>query len=283
MLLLFPMPMAQFSPRPHRLENIKTFPLFIAHVEKAKNMVEQLDSSTIGASVPISYYDTNMGSYRVKAYAIVLYNMGSLAVDDGRTLSLFIQTLAISLILGFVLFFLIYKLMEFPIIALNNQLDTALKEKHSSTELNFRFPALQKLITNINSLLSRSLGDEPQMSQFHNRDLEAENIIQLIGYPAMAFNSQELIIDVNEAFEVLSEQQSFNLKNQNIEALPDQALQLNLKDLLERAQEQPSITATNNLNISGEDYQIHCQAICGNGTEIDYYLVSLIPIYEEEG
>ncbi len=250
---------------------------------ESKELVEQLNSSTIGASVPISYYDANMGSYRIKAHAIVLYNMGTLAVDDGRALSLFVQTLFIALIFGAVLFFFIYKLMEFPILALNQKLDTALKEGQDSTEVDFKLPVLQKLITNINSLLSRSLNDEPNDFQFSNRDAEAENIIQLIGYPAIAFSSQNTIIAVNESFESITEQQAFQLQNKSIEALPDQALQLNLKDLLERSEEQPSLIVTNNLNISGEEYQIHCQSICGTGQNIDYYLMSLVPIYNDDG
>lgn len=99
--------------------------------------VQQIDSSTIGAIVPIDFYNAETGTQGITAHAVVIYDMGALAFDDGRTLSLFIQTLFIALLIGAVLFFFLYKIVERPIIALNEQLNIALKDSvHSCLSLN---------------------------------------------------------------------------------------------------------------------------------------------------
>ena len=261
----------------------KNLPFINIARRENKELVEQLDSSTIGASVPVSYFDTSLGTYRIKAYAIILYDMGSLAVDQGQALSLFIQTLLIALIFGAILFFLIYKLIEFPILGLNHQVDRALKLGDDSVQVDYKFPALQKLITNVNSLLSRSLNENIETLQFVSKESEAENILHLIGYPAIAIKPEGVIVSVNEPFEDLIHKQKLELQNSSLAGLSDQALQLNLEDLIERSKENPTLIASGEIRLSGDEYQINCQSVCGPGQVVEYVLVSFIPTaYDED-
>lgn len=236
----------------------------------------EVDSSTLGATVPISYFDSEIGSVSVKAHAIVIYDKGSLALDSGRTLSLFIQTLVIALILGYFLFYCLFKLMERPLVLLNQELDLALREKRESTQLEFKFGAFQDLISNINSLLSRSAhaSHDQQSHQSGSKETEAENIIQLISYPSLAINRDHLIISCNQSFEAMTNVPNSQLRNTALSALPELSLHQKLTALVQRASQNPLQIAHEDYQFSGENFLLSCQAVM-SGNELSYYIVSI--------
>lgn len=239
----------------------------------------EVDSTTIGASFPIGLYDPNTGEQTVKAHAIVLYDIGSLAFDDGRALSLFMQTLVLASLLGLVVYYFMFKLIEYPIGVLNAQLDQAMRDKSDSTEVKFQFPALQALIGNINSLLNRYVhGDGTSGfggAGFANKDGEAENLVLLIGYPCAAIAKEGRIIAVNMAFSQLLRIETAALQGQHLRILPDVALQKNLEGLMAKAKENMRAVHTDQLEFSGHPCILSCQAL-GNA-EPEYYIVTVAP------
>lgn len=246
-----------------------------------KTQVDQVDTQTIGASFPIGQYDPNTGEPSVKAHAIVLYDVGSLAFDDGHVLSLFIQTLILACLVGLLLFFFMYKLIEYPIVSLNTQLDIAMREKKDSTDIDFQFPALQNLIANINSLLTRYLhgGDEAggQVNMV-SRDSEAENLVQLMGYPTVAVSGEGRIVSVNQNFEQLAHATSAQLVNQMVSSIPDVALQQNMQHLMEKSRVAPGTIHSDQLEFSGHNCQIHCQAMGVENSSIAYFVICVTPV-----
>jgi hypothetical protein len=260
-------------------------PFVHAARREGKTQVEQIDSQTIGASFPIGQYDPNTGEPSVKAHAIVLYDIGSLAFDDGHVLSLFFQTLILACFVGLGLFFFMYKLIEFPIMSLNNQLDTALREKKDSTDVNFQFPVLQNLVGNINSLLSRYThggdhGGEPRNMVSH--DVEAENLVQLMGYPTIAISGENRIISVNGNFEQIAHSTRAQLNHQTLSAIPDAALQQNLQHLIQKSREVPGTIHSDQLEFSGHNCRIHCQAMGVESSTIAYFVICITPLEGSE-
>lgn len=246
-----------------------------------KSQVEQIDSQTIGASFPIGQYDPNTGEPSVKAHAIVLYDVGSLAFDDGHVLSLFFQTLILACLVGLLLFFFMYKLIEYPIVSLNQQLDIAMREKRDSTEVNFHFPALQNLISNINSLLSRYLNgdsDNGGSVQMVSRDSEAESLVQLMGYPTIAISGEGRIVAMNANFEQLAHANSAQLVHQPLTSIPDVALQQNISHLIEKVKVAPGSIQSDQLEFSGHNCQIHCHAMGVEAGVISYFVICVTPI-----
>src|SRR5690606_366710 len=150
--------------------------------------------STIGALVPVKFYNPAANSDSVVAHAVVIYNMGALAVDDGRILSLFVQILFIAIIVGAVLYFFLIKSIEQPILELNEQLSTGLREGRFQLNTRHMFPTLHSLITNINSALNRREGAfaQDQLADFEaDRTMEMRNILGLIGFPAIALSPHD--------------------------------------------------------------------------------------------
>ncbi|MEN0057663.1 MAG: FHA domain-containing protein [Bdellovibrio sp.] len=240
----------------------------------------EVDGSTIGASFPIGLFDPNTGEQSVKAHAIILYDIGSLAFDDGRAISLFMQTLVIASLLGLVIYFFMYKLVEYPLVALNRQLDVALREKKDSTEVNFMFPPLQALIGNINSLLSRYLHGDGQGSagaDFVNRDGEAENLVQMVGFPCLAIARDGRIISCNTAFTQVAHAEISQLQGQSFKALPDVALQKNIEGLVAKARDNTRMIHTDQLEFSGHLCVLSCQSFVSSSQEVDYFLIAVSP------
>lgn len=247
---------------------------------EGREAIKQIDDSTIGALVPIEFYNPETGSQAVTAYAAVIYNMGSLAVDDSRTLSLFIQTFFIAIIVGSILFFFLLKTIEFPLFSLNRQLDRALKENHNELKITYMFPVLQELVSNINSALSR-MGDSAISHGMGNiqydRGSELNNIVQLMGFGAIGITAHDLVIQaINPEFEMQTGMRSLDLNFQPVDKITDQALRLSIRDLIERAFQSPHQIATNELELSGQPFEIAIQAIHGTD-QIAYYIITLLP------
>ena len=260
---------------------------FIHEARKlGKVSVEQINDDTIGAMVPIEFYNVKTGTQTVSFYSVIIYNMGTLAVDNDRTLSLFIQTFFIAIIVGGILFFFMLKLIEFPIETMNRQLDQALKDGSSNLSSGYLFPQLQSLIGNINSTLSRVStsdgisNDSPQIE--YDRGNESSHLVELIGFPAIAIHIESLTVTaMNYAFEERTGINPQNLVHASIDNINDQALKLSIQDLIERCQTQPDQMITNDLEIGGNNFQVSAQAVFGN-KDVNYIIVVLIPTEEGE-
>lgn len=241
---------------------------------------EQIDGATIGASVPIKFYNPEQGAQTVSAYAIVIYDMGSLAVDDGRVISLFMETFIIALIVGGIVFFFTNKMIERPLVELNDHLDTALREQRSDLSTSLRFPILQRLYSNINSALSRSgqTGDGSAASHIPQiLSTNIANLLQMTDHAALALHgSDEVIVGATPQFETLTGVSLATIQGQKLTAITDQALQLNLADLLARCRQEPNAPASDSLEFGGQNYHVICQAM-PLGSSIAFYLIVIRP------
>lgn len=253
---------------------------FVAEARRfGKEVVRQIDDSTIGALVPI-VVPNDQGYAQAMAHAVVMYDMGSLAVDDGQTFSLFVQTLAIALVLGAIVFFFLYKIILYPIANLNLQLSAALRDGNSTLNSEYQFPELQELTTNIQSLVARGGagggGFEGPGAYEHERSGEAFGVTSLIGFPSIAVRSTDLqVISVNPQFQdQIGKATAWN--QLSLDNIMDQALKLNLLDIVERAKASPSQTASNEIDVDGLNFQVTGQAIFGS-KDVSYILIAFIP------
>ncbi len=262
-------------------------PFISSALREQKELVVQINDSTIGVSVPILIFNPQLGKHSVKALSIVIYDMGTLAVHGERVFSLFIQTLAIAFIIGLVLYLFLYRLFVYPFSWLQSQINESLKTKGEIASLEFRFPVFQELVESIRNLVTRvqSLASiqSPEVGFGYVKQSEAEDVIDLIGYPAMALGVDFRIISVNSVFESLVGVEASQLKISTIEALPDQAFQLSLRDLVEKCLENPAQLFSNELDFSGDNFIVCCRAIANKESEVDYLIVTISPVSEDGG
>ncbi len=237
----------------------------------------ELSGSQVGASAPIGQFDPATGLPSVKAYAVVIYDVSDMILGSNRAISLFMQILVIAAGVGALLFFFLVKVVEKPVRELNEHLDNAMRERRDNITMKYLYPDLQALVGNINSLLSRSLSPEMTempMTSAPDRQQEAQNLVSMAGIPALTIGSDQVIWNMNEAFQRLMGQ---DVTGQSYKMIPDTSLQQNIDGLIEKAQQHPYSTHFDTLEFSGHPCHVQLLAFHTQG-HIDYYFVSITPV-----
>lgn len=248
---------------------------------------EDIANGKIAAAVPVLVFDPELQQNTAKAHAVVIYNPGSLAFDDGRAFSLFVQMLFLAFIIGGILFFFLYKLIEYPFKLVNAELDLALREGRDQAQVHFNLPVLQNMMTNINSLLARAVagggGPQPVTAGKGARDQELFNLMQLMGYPCILISRDQQITRLNPAFEALTGLTPDRLVGIKVADIPDPAMQQNFTHLMSQSQMNMSQIISDNLEFSGHQFTLNCQAIASVSGDIEYFLISIMPAQAEGG
>jgi hypothetical protein len=252
-----------------------------AHAIKGqiREMSGEISNGKIAASSPILVFDPELQQNVAKAHAVVVYDAASLKFDDGRALSLFIQMLIIDLVLGGIIFFLMYKLIEYPFTSLQSEIDSALREGRDQAHLDMQFPALQSVMVAVNSLLNRAQHggrNESMNSTPSLRDSEWMNLIQMVGFPALLITKEKAILSVNQAFEQMTGSYGNSLQGQSLQALSDQSLRQNIEALVNAANANTQQVQLDQLDMSGQMFDIQCQAVTLGG-DAKYYMITLSP------
>ncbi|CAN5535324.1 hypothetical protein BH10BDE1_BH10BDE1_18200 [soil metagenome] len=237
-----------------------------------------IDDSNLGVAIPIARYNPETGSQEAAAYAVVLYDMGSMAMNPAQTLGLFIQIFLLAALIGAVLYFFLQRVVEHPVQLLGLQLDEALREGRDDLTTPYQYPILEKLISNVNSALTRAAnaGSGYQSpSAVLNRDIEANNIVRMLPLPAISINAiDDRIISTNGHFDGLIGG-GVALNGRSIGEIPDSSLQDNLRELVPKMRDQLGNIAFSSIPFSGQQYEINGQAVVGNSGEAAWYLVTL--------
>lgn len=241
--------------------------------------IDFVDSKNILGIQAIKYYDTKKSIETTRYYSVILYNVDARMMDPNRTLSLFVQTLALSLVAALIMYFFVSRLISYPIRVLNNQIDHKLRTGEDVLKSPFQYRPLQKLYSNLNSALNRmpeNDGGNQQVFEY-DRSREMQNIVELMADPAVAIRASDDVIEgYNSGFEYRTGLK--NMAGTSVSQITEQALKLAIQDLIDRVKETPDdIVHNNDFEFSGEPYQIALQAIYG-ATTIAYYIVTFIPV-----
>jgi hypothetical protein len=255
--------------------------LVLAARKESRAIFLQLDSTTIGATFPIGVYDPNTGENSPKYHAVVKYDISSLNLDEERVVSLFMQTLIISCVLGLIMYQLFARMIEYPIRTLNSQIDKALLEKSDRTEVVFDYPIFQKLVSNVNTILNRAWSGQGTVSEAkpqQNRDLEFSNLVQIISHPAIVVDSSQKVIAINSNFEQLIQISRDNFLNQSYQTFTDGSLVQNIEALVARCNLSPYEKHSDKIPFSQFECEIHSQAFLDSNAEPQYYVLTLVQI-----
>lgn len=244
------------------------------HLEKA--LVGEMSGDKIFASYPITAYDVQTNNWSPQAHAVVIYDMSSHAVGSERVISLFIQNLILASFIGYLFYFFLMKLIEYPVSVLDKQLDHSLRENTDNIKIDFQFPQLQSLISNLNSLLSRYINGEqtdeaPQ--NYTSTQQEVELLVQFFPQAAAAVSEDGRVLGANEEFGNLARMNPMQLQGQPLQMIPDSAFQQNITELLARARMNPTMTHSDPLEFSGITYRISLQAFNFQSSSVQFYLV----------
>ena len=261
-------------------------------IHKARKLnqitVEKSGTSNILAMAPISFYNPNTGENLPKAYSVVIYDMSSLAVGTKKVAGLLAQTVLITGLVGFVLFFFLIHLIEFPLRSLNKQLGQALKdEKSPSITLNYQSQVLTELCSHINSALNQislnqmlSAKNEDDTGEV-NRQSEMDNLVEIIGFPALSVNiEEETVAAANSSW---TDQIGFgDILGQPMANINDSELRDHLLTLIEQGKNNPQEMAFGEIQLNQIKLQSSCQIVMGKKSPA-YAIIAFIPPSAEEG
>ena len=252
---------------------------FIRSIRGQTREVTDMVGSRVAAAVPVVGYDPELQQNTARAYAVVIYNPGGLSFNDGRAFSLFVQMLFLALLLGSVLFFLMWNLIQQPLRSLIYELNSAMHERKDHVEVKFRDSSLQSLLTIVNSLLVRvmSVPLDSQSAPMISRENEMVNLASLFAYPTLILNPLGRIIKANSAFESLLALAPSQLDAQNLASIPDQAMQKNIESLIQTAGQNPETLSQDRLELSGHFFRLSCQALRSSTGDIEFYVVTISP------
>ena len=249
-----------------------------------RSTVERVNHSTIGAVVPMSFYNPQTGSQAPTAYSVVMYDMSTLAIGNAEILSLLFQNLFVASVLGLFLFFFLINLIHFPLHSINNQLNQALKEdSNSSVSTNYQSEILNELCQSINSALNQiSLGQSAQNREVNmggteqHRQNEMTNVVEIIGFPALSVNlNDKTVASLNSSFK----DQVTGLDKilyQPLTDITDTDFKDSLKSLIEQTQMNPEDISFGEVMLNGMELQTTCQFIKG-GEKPAYAIITFTP------
>ncbi len=265
---------------PEKAGRDDTNPLVLIARKESRAAFARIDSNTIGASFPIAVYDPSSGESTPKYHAIVTFDISSLNFDDGRVISLFMQTLIISSVLGLLLYYLFARLIEFPIRTLNLQIDKALLEKSDRTEVPFDYPIFQQLVSNVNTILNRawSGGSQAASKPQQNKDVEFSNLAEMISHPVIVVDVDQKVIALNSNFEQLAQISRDAVLNQSYQTITDNALVQNIDSLVARSKASPYEKQIDKIPFAQFECEIFCQAFLNPDGEPQYYVLTLVQI-----
>lgn len=257
-------------------------PFVLQARRETRATVGMVDSNTIGASYPVGVYDPTTGEPSVKYHAIVFYDISSLNIDEGRLISLFMQTLIIASLFGFAIYFIFIRLVQHPVKKLNEQIETALLDKTDHVEVMFDDNFFQKLVTNVNTLLSKATNNSIQQTKPKpNRDLEYSHLVDMISHPAFVINSEMNLVACNANFEQLCQSSKELLLNQPYNAITDSALVQNIEDLVARSRQNPFEKQSDRIPFAQFECEIHCQVFLNDQGEPEHYAFTLNKVSED--
>lgn len=236
----------------------------------------EISQTEIGASAPIGQFDPSTGLPSIKGYAIVVYDVSGMALDQSRAISLFMQILIIAASLGGVLFFFLSKLIEKPVKELNKHLDDAMRERRDNIQIPYLYPEFQALIGNINSLLSRALHSDSQGSapiSVGDHQQEALNLVNICGVPAIVIGPDDIVWCHNDKFIKLT---GWNGVSVSYKSIPDSALQQNFEELIKKCRENPYSPHSDTLEFSGHPCQIQAATFMSHGSP-EFYIMTIVP------
>ena len=252
--------------------------------KKGSRFVKKLDSNTVAAMIPIKFHNKKTNSHSAIAYSVVLYDTGTLALGNKRTTSLLIQNCLVAIVLGVIIFFFLYKMIEFPITSINRQLSSALKDDSLSVHTDYDFAPLENLTSNINSALSRISAAQESNQQINEYDrlTEMNHMIEMIGYPTLGVEMESMKIQgVSANFEEETGVSTERILHCHVQDIEDQALKLNLSNLIDRVQQYPHEIASDSLEFSGIEFQLSAKGVYGK-EGLAYTLISFIPTNAEQ-
>ena len=222
-------------------------------------------SGLVMAAVPVMAFDSRQQMNVAKAHVIVAYRPEVLKFNDERVFGLFIQVLFIGFLVGWLLFFSLYKVVEYLFRHIYQELEKAVRSGAEQIEFQHKLPVLEELVTLINQVLifareGQTKQDKNSASGVMQRTFQLRQLCDLIPYPSLLVATSGTIDHVNLAFRSLMDLPlEPGTVQTTIYQIPDQAVQKNFEFILKSSSEHPEQPVHDELEIAGNFFVVSGQ------------------------
>lgn len=243
-------------------------------------VVERNDGTFILAQ-PIFQYAAD-GSRALTSVALLEFEIPNNLYTTFTPLA---EMVMLALLLGLIAFYLIVKMMSYPLTRMLDQLDGALKGESSVVSAEIEFPELISLAQNINFALSRIKNSEggalsPETNEASDEDEVLRRAVEAFDSTTadalLLMDTEKKVRLVGRVTEELLSMRSQYAIGQNIsDACRDQAISGTAIDMAERVIQSLGEQQTADLEINGVSRSVSCVPIRNRSADIRFILLTV--------
>jgi hypothetical protein len=243
-------------------------------------IVGEIDTDLVGAVEPVKIFNPQQGRNLIVGMAVVSIDTSISTLDLGEIGVIYSQTLLYTAILGFLLFWIFYRLTLKPFQILNEDIDKVLKGELTQVTHEFKIQELDSLWDVINSALQRVQKDQGVGSgntltaPVTDEALGAYRMMSGLSRHGMLWiDAERKVIEMNSIFEEVSGIRAEQSQGQLLTHVArDQAFSVLMTDLFDRAQPGGG-DVTEEFEFSGIAYRVHATALGTPATGVQGFLV----------
>lgn len=260
---------------------------------KETGIAKQVDDSTVVAIEPVKILDPNLGKNVVTHVAVVAIDTSLSSPGWGTIGLVYAQALVLSILLGFVIVWILYRLTLKPFEVLNDDLDRVLKGELGQITKDFKWQELNPIWDVLNSMAQRLPRDAGAAGSLMPQDpLATPAGLNLNEFQEMfaAFGSvskcglvicdeNRKVVYLNSYFEDVSGIRLDEAANQEFSSVArDQAFISLINELFEQSKASLGRTFSEEFDFSGIVYKVRAVAL-GNAAMVQGYC---FVIFKEE-
>ncbi len=241
------------------------------------------EKEEIHVFTPIMVLSKSKGINVPGAVATVVYSTANIALDSGTIMSVYLEALLWSGLLGVIFLYLLVHVSHKPLEKLNDDMDKALKGEASSVEKKYKNEIIDQLIDTVNSALGRipreqaSAAGEVSSGADQER-LIIDNMMRTTEFISSKMNKPFLILDPemrvkmnNESFEELTGIRG--AQGEVIDAVSrDESFPALLKEMADKALEAGNSGIEEDYDFNSGGYRILGLALSGVPGQPEAYL-----------
>ncbi len=247
-----------------------------------RGYLAESDNSTVVAVEPVRVFVPSAGRNLTIGLAVVSIDTSLVVADFGEMGLVYGETLILTGILAFLVFFVLYRVTLKPLEVLGEDMDKALKGEVAQVTQEFQFEELKPLFDLVNSAISRAAraGASGAAGGGSAAELTAEDVIgpfKLLGQntptAVVVCDSSKRVVHMSALFEEISGIRADSAGGQELTQLArDQAFSSIVQDLLIRAV--PGADGVSeDFEFSGTQFKLHASAIGTISGSIKAYVI----------
>ncbi len=247
--------------------------------------VKDLGNGEIGVADVIKAHNVKTGIEETVGIITIKFAPSSLAKEGAENSNAFLKAFVVSMLVGVVLFGVIYFLSIKHIEDLRLQVDSILRGRQKELTQVFKWLEMVPTLNTLNAVLLKYMeiqnqGREGAMEQIEDDSKYIESLrgfLEAAAGPAMILNSEKLLSAMNsEAEDITGMRESASTGNSLLDIARDQGFAATVIELCDQCANSGGMPQKGQYELTGKDFDIHVNAMMGRDNFAKAYFVSFL-------